>query len=248
MATATDPYVVGEHCLCYHGPLIYEVKVLKVQYFELSGSPSGIPGPHYFVHYKGWKQTWDEFVAPGRLLKYNEENVRLRDRLKEQREAEIAAAAVASGSHGGAKGKSGTKDGAGARRAKDGVTARGTKRAREDDGDATYHHPRRVEMKLTIPETLKSQLVDDWENVTNKNMLVTLPRSPSVEEILQEFEEHIKKTKPPNVMNMKEPMKTLQTIVTGLRMYFDRALGGHFSYFLWIFLDGLYRDAITVSV
>ncbi|KAJ7830218.1 hypothetical protein B0H14DRAFT_3715726 [Mycena olivaceomarginata] len=29
-------------------------------------------GVHYFVHYKGWKKTWDKWVPPSRLLKDTE--------------------------------------------------------------------------------------------------------------------------------------------------------------------------------
>jgi len=48
---------VNDRVLCYHGPLIYEAKVLKVETWDEAMSPLGIAGPHYFVHYKGWKQT-----------------------------------------------------------------------------------------------------------------------------------------------------------------------------------------------
>ncbi|KAJ2303608.1 Esa1p-associated factor, partial [Coemansia sp. RSA 2704] len=37
--------------------------------------PRREPGPHYFVHYKGWKQTWDEWVDESRALKFTEENL-----------------------------------------------------------------------------------------------------------------------------------------------------------------------------
>ena len=50
-------YSVNERVLCYHGPLIYEAKVLKAENWDQETTKSGIPGPHFFVHYKGWKQT-----------------------------------------------------------------------------------------------------------------------------------------------------------------------------------------------
>lgn len=50
-------FAVNERVLCYHGPLFYEAKVLK--HFDGTGqSPTGEPGPHYMVHYKGWKATY----------------------------------------------------------------------------------------------------------------------------------------------------------------------------------------------
>jgi mortality factor 4-like protein 1 len=78
-------FAENERALCFHGPLMYEAKVRP--YFaslspgghvrrrepadERTGAwnkvteadfwdkdhPSGEPGPHYKVHYKGWKQT-----------------------------------------------------------------------------------------------------------------------------------------------------------------------------------------------
>jgi len=60
MASPTElSYEMNERVLCYHGPLIYEAKVLKspIIHTEETAPPSG-PGPYYFVHYKGWKQTY----------------------------------------------------------------------------------------------------------------------------------------------------------------------------------------------
>jgi mortality factor 4-like protein 1 len=51
------PYAPKERVLCYHGPLIYEAKVLDVkQYTEPDESPVGQAGWAFYVHYKGWKQ------------------------------------------------------------------------------------------------------------------------------------------------------------------------------------------------
>ena len=50
-------FAQNERVLCYHGPLIYEAKVLKAETWDETNSLSGSYGPHYFVHYKGWKQT-----------------------------------------------------------------------------------------------------------------------------------------------------------------------------------------------
>ena len=54
---SAQTFTVGERVLCYHGPLIYEAKVLKTDTWDESNTQSGIVGPHYYVHYKGWKQT-----------------------------------------------------------------------------------------------------------------------------------------------------------------------------------------------
>lgn len=54
---SAQTFTVNERVLCYHGPLIYEAKVLKTETWDASNTQSGVVGPHYYVHYKGWKQT-----------------------------------------------------------------------------------------------------------------------------------------------------------------------------------------------
>ena len=53
-------YQVNERVLCYHGPVLYEAKVLKVE--ERTVEKCGNLAervPFYFVHYKGWKAKYD---------------------------------------------------------------------------------------------------------------------------------------------------------------------------------------------
>lgn len=52
---------VEEKVLCYHGPLLYEAKILKMK------KETGIYT--YFVHYQGWNKNWDEWVTESRMLK-----------------------------------------------------------------------------------------------------------------------------------------------------------------------------------
>lgn len=53
-----NTYAVNERVLCYHGPLVYEAKILKTEHWDETNTKNGEVGPHYFVHYKGWKQTY----------------------------------------------------------------------------------------------------------------------------------------------------------------------------------------------
>ncbi|KAF7329018.1 MRG-domain-containing protein [Mycena venus] len=220
-------YNAGENVLCYHGPLIYVAKVLKVQTpaeGDEKNAVTGKEGQHYFVHYKGWKTTWDEWVPATRLLKDNEVN-RLKQKelqkehptsasaARKEPKASAAASKEAAAATASASTRSGTRKETG---------TRGTKRGR-DDPDGT----RRPEMKLNIPEQIKVKLVDDWETVTKDNKLVTLPRSPTVEELLKEFEAYLKETKP---AHLKDPLALAPTVVSGLQVYFDRSLANHLLY------------------
>jgi mortality factor 4-like protein 1 len=46
-------YDVQERVLCFHGPMLYEAKVLEIRKAEDKKDP-----PEYKVHYKGWKNTF----------------------------------------------------------------------------------------------------------------------------------------------------------------------------------------------
>ena len=64
-----------------------------------SENQNGAVGPHYFVHYQGWKKTWDEWVPEERLLKHTEENVARQKALVDAQKAEAAAAAAVAAAH-----------------------------------------------------------------------------------------------------------------------------------------------------
>ncbi|KAL0961361.1 hypothetical protein HGRIS_006317 [Hohenbuehelia grisea] len=220
---APSTFVVGERVLCYHGPLIYEAKVLKAETME--DIVSGVPGPHYFVHYKGWKQTWDEWVPAPRLMKLNDTNIAIQKSLQAQASASNASAAGAA-KHGHKAGGASHKEsvfGASSRARKDGT--RGTKRGRDEDDIS-----RKPDIKLNVPEILRVILVDDWEAVTKNNQLVTLPRTPNVVEILHDFENYILTQPKAQIAHLKEPQLVIATIVSGLTVYFDRALGANLLY------------------
>jgi hypothetical protein len=54
---STPSFAVNERVLCYHGPLVYEAKVLKCETWDETNTKLDTVGPHHLVHYKGWKQT-----------------------------------------------------------------------------------------------------------------------------------------------------------------------------------------------
>ncbi|SMN19075.1 similar to Saccharomyces cerevisiae YPR023C EAF3 Esa1p-associated factor [Maudiozyma saulgeensis] len=88
-------------CLAFHGPLLYEAKILriwdpknkKIDYNEeeqdkerIKQDIESIPqdlvsDPCYFIHYQGWKATWDEWIGNARIREYNDTNIALRKQL-----------------------------------------------------------------------------------------------------------------------------------------------------------------------
>jgi mortality factor 4-like protein 1 len=57
MSASTTTFAQNERVLCYHGPMVYEAKILKIDNWDETTTKTGSIGPHFFVHYKGWKQT-----------------------------------------------------------------------------------------------------------------------------------------------------------------------------------------------
>merc|ERR1719356_2384972 len=72
MADKSEPeeqprFLEGEKILCFHGPLIYEAKIQKVETKNKQTK--------YFIHYHGWNKNWDEWVPEARMLKHGESNI-----------------------------------------------------------------------------------------------------------------------------------------------------------------------------
>jgi mortality factor 4-like protein 1 len=197
----------NEKVLCFHGPMIYEAKVLKQEKKPESD--------YFFVHYSGnlfsitnlgWKKTWDEWVPEARILKLSEENLKKQADLMES--AQVA--------------KSKSKSAADKKPEAD--KEKNKKRRR----DSIIHereeaYMQRPEIKMSIPEPLKLKLVEDWESITKCQQLVALPRNPTVSQILNKWREEFKSSR----RNAREGRTedVINEIVEGLKLYFDGAVG-----------------------
>ena len=73
-STAKAKFKEGEKLLCYHGPLLYEAKCIKIK-LDSSSNYS------YFVHYQGWNKNLDEWVNDTRILKADAEHLELKLKL-----------------------------------------------------------------------------------------------------------------------------------------------------------------------
>lgn len=188
----------GEKLYAYHGPMLYTAKVLKTQTDPSTGAQK------LFLHYDGWNNKWNEWVGLDRVLKMNEENA--------QRKTDLEAAHR--NQEKGVKRRPAAAAAAGAEETRKKRKIDPTQETEDDSCDA--------QVRIPLPFALKKQLVDDWENVTQKRMLVELPRSPSVSAILKQFLE-TKRKKPASE-------KVFEEIMEGLRLYFDRCVGSILLY------------------
>ena len=146
--------------LCYHGPLIYEAKIIKAEFWE--GRKDQEDGPYYFVHYRGWKakylllMRWDEWVPGSRCLELNAENQEKQQQLLNDLQATKQQAAPAP-------------------KIQDQPPNKEKKRRRESLADKEGDFLKKPQVKIAIPDALKSQLVEEWENVTkNKKVLMLI--------------------------------------------------------------------------
>jgi len=127
--------------------------------------------------------------------------------------------AKAAASSGSGASKSGGASGGGR---KDGRAHEGSRKRRRDDDDGV----KKPELKLEIPDILKVILVDDWEAITKNNQLVSLPREPTVQQLLEEFKAYaLALANPP-----PQAIAIMPTLIAGLRTYFDRSLGSTLLY------------------
>jgi len=93
------------------------------------------------------------------------------------------------------------------------------KRKTEEENDEEISA--KVQMNIVLPSSLKKQLVSDWEYITKDNLLVPLPRTPTVKVLLQQYLEEV---------GGEHKKDTIQEVVQGIQAYFDKALANILLY------------------
>ncbi|KAJ4732214.1 Chromatin modification-related protein EAF3 [Rhynchospora pubera] len=210
------PFSEGEKVLAFHGPLIYEAKIQKAEVLEGKWK--------FFVHYLTlWVHfdqvrlaSWDEWVAVDRLLKHTKENVAKQEELAKESQLQEKSKSRSSQKPSKTDVKPEKED---AKTKKNYAGSKGKKRKSVPPSEEKEKEkkPQESPLMLQFPLTLKKQLVDDAEFVTQLGKLVKLPRSPNVDDILKKYLEH--RTKKDGMIN-----ESVSEILKGLRCYFDKAL------------------------
>ncbi|GES81369.1 MRG-domain-containing protein [Rhizophagus clarus] len=240
----------NELVLCFHGPLLYEAKILKAENWGPEDSESGDIGPHYYVHYKGWKKTWDEWVPEERVVKHNEANLmrqkQLKDTYSSKKKKTVRIGhklsvedptksndnSASPPSH---QGDVDIEDKDEAESQEDQLPKenyeRGKKRKKINDEEEEEEFMNRLEIKIPLPESLKVKLIDDWENVTRNNALLKLPRKYTVADILNEYLESKHNLIASTATNQKSDKDDIHSeVVQGIKIYFDKTLGNILLY------------------
>ncbi|KAK4749420.1 hypothetical protein SAY87_026869 [Trapa incisa] len=158
------------------------------------------------------RPSWDEWVGADRLLKYTEENIMKQQTLEKKQ-------GIDKNPKSGRLIQYKLKNAVDSKVEKEDLKGTATKgKKRKNDAIAESENAILEKfVKIQIPLTLKKQLVDDWEFVTQQDKLIKLPRSPTVDDILTSYLDYKSK---------KDAMITdsVGEVLKGLRCYFDKAL------------------------
>uniref|UniRef100_A0A671VYP6 Mortality factor 4-like protein 1 n=1 Tax=Sparus aurata TaxID=8175 RepID=A0A671VYP6_SPAAU len=202
------PKVESERVLCFHGPLLYEAKCVKINIKDKQIK--------YFIHYSGWNKNWDEWVPESRVLKYVDSNLQKQKELQRANQMFIEYVSVCAAPGAG----EGTSSGG------DPTHPPRKKRARVDptvESEETFIN--RVEVKVKIPEELKPWLVDDWDLITRQKQLFHLPAKKNVDAVLEDYANY-KKSRG----NSDSKEFAVNEVVAGVREYFNVMLGTQLLY------------------
>ncbi|RMY76921.1 hypothetical protein D0863_01653 [Hortaea werneckii] len=214
-------------------------------------------GYSYRVHYKGWKNTWDDWVPQERLRKFTDENKELASNLKKEMDAQRRATTgkplpastkkrvygsdAAGSSARGSEDRSsvapqppkGTKRGRTEIEGIDksniqesawpylGLSCRRTSRLTLLDEIQEEDFIRRPAVRIVIPESLKTILVDDWEKVTKDSKLAPVPSQTPISQFLNDYQNYEGQYRRPGSADAD----ILEEVIAGIKEYFNKSLG-----------------------
>jgi len=248
-------FSVDEKVLCYHGPLLYEAKCIKIK--KESNEYQ------YFVHYQGWNKNWDEWITDKRMLKQVGENFEKQKRLLATHLAETRAnkkikKETKKGSKGGSDSGSNSRASTpvGDRPPGPGRPLKRTvadderstssrdeelpvnapiigvkketstrKRMKEKEADEVMEDGA-ITYNIDIPEELKYVLANDWELVAQQRKLFSLPAKVTVSNIIDQYIDHLE-----TVDNITPQKKlTAMEVIRGLGEHFNASVGPQLLY------------------
>ncbi|KAH7460127.1 hypothetical protein PRIC1_012540 [Phytophthora ramorum] len=224
---------VGDTVLAYHGLMIYDAKVQKVDngqgVLEAEGEGgNATASTQYYLHYQGWAKKWDEWVRHDRVLEASPANRALQKQAKQ----EVAQAKKDKRLAKKKKISSAGVDTPSSRKSPFKRLKRSTDNDYEEfPGPSTEESAAAKQINIQMPFSLKKQLVEDWKNVTQApHKLVPLPRKPNVSQIIKTYLEFKKSKVHEDEASEEKEYKNIEGIMEGVQSYFDRALSSILLY------------------
>ncbi|GAM23719.1 hypothetical protein SAMD00019534_068940 [Acytostelium subglobosum LB1] len=219
---SSDTYEENERVLVHHQGKIYEAKVLKVEHTDTNNKRKR--NTLYLIHYQGWKDKYDEWIDSSKMLKLNEKNKELQrkplsslkkkpnnninQQHQQQQQQQQQHHSEESDDGRPTPTPSPSTAGTSTTTTTSTTSTSSTKRKRVD---ASVQESQRLD--LSLPETLRKTLIDDWVFITNDKSLVALPRNPTVSDILDTFQQQ------------HQHLEHVKQFADGIESYFNKALG-----------------------
>lgn len=199
-------FAVRDVVLAFHGHLLYEARVLTVHYVD--------DAPHnedevedvrqvraYTVHFQGWKKSWDETVLKHMVYEHNDENLRIAHRLlngarlRQQAQSQAVSTATTATNQQHQQPQDHEEEEPhemtnGIDKSPEHATNNGSATNHDDDAlpdTPTTATTNSIDHLFNLTATLQRMLVDDWEYITKDQKLVSLPREPTVAQILNKW-------------------------------------------------------------
>lgn len=197
-------YKEDEKVLVYHGPLLYEAKIVQRVQKE-SADHISRKLCLYLVHYLGWDTHWNEWVAESRVLKHTAVNLnKQKERVKEFQRAHKRKTRT-------------TPPAADAAAAKKQATTAGKTATKPEPGLLSE-----IKEQLRLPHSMKLRLIEDWERITREKKLVPLPVQNNISSLLEDFvQAKAKRT---------THVRLYEEVTDGIKSYFNQALGSVLLY------------------
>lgn len=187
IASDTD-FSVDDVVLAFHGHLLYEAQVLSVRYKD-DEEDRGVES--YTVHYQGWSKSWEDSVLRNMVFEHNDENLRVAHRLLHRAKLRQLALqpATESTNHTIDNSKNSILNSSIRDHQQQKVILKEEQQHQKNIDDSIPDIPSSglTEHLFHLPASLQRHLVDDWEYITKEYRLVSLPRKPTVIDILGEW-------------------------------------------------------------
>lgn len=246
-----DTFRPNTKVLAYHGPLIYEAKVIKIhekdksyvethetkrESAEIANLPKHLDTVDaYLLHYKGWKAKWDEWVPIERVLEYNDDNLQLQKDVKaantkkpkptvKTEDTKINSSSPSSNKNSDSNNNNGNnnKSSSSKKRPAGSTTASSSLNGSSNGTSKKKTKKEKTyEISFNVKPVIKFLMVDDWEFITKDRKLVDLPSAININKILKDYFTLKKADKSVS----KQNLDIIDEFLKGLKIYFNKSLG-----------------------